>query len=678
MWSLFLSYCALAVLFLVVPGYLFLLPSKLEPIERAICAPLFSILTLFLSAIVFAFANLQTNWLIIYLLSCGIALAPQAVSFTANRIVGNAVNNSQCSSPIKRSASDNPSLSPEYNIRFILINLTASALIGGFVYIMTLDTPLSVFQENDCYYHLNLVRYYLDTGVFIDLTKLGYPQGWHVVTALIADTYGEFATVALNATNFILSSIVFPLGMYLWLSSIFNNQRIVKWGAIASLAFTAFPWGLLFFGPLYPNMASLAVLPSASFLFMRCFTATNQPKDTIHYILLFVTACIALAIIHPGAIFAGIALLAPFGAYKIYANCSKGARLGTKIKPLVAAGSFLAFVIIVWALFFYAPPLAGTVWFEWPAYLSKSQAIANVFSLALTKASAPQIMLSILLFIGFATSLYVNQYRWIAVSFGALASMLVVNMSSDGWLKHFLTGFWYTDEFRVAAVVAIAGIPLVCLGVHVISTGFSRLADMFFSSNKSRSNHIITSGLIATVFLLTVFAPNHNVAMNQYNTTGFGQARAMLSAGNSLQHSANAYDMDEYAFIEKIKQLVPEDAVIINVPYDGSIYSYGFNGLSVHFNAWYGYDGSDSSTNDCLIRHKLNQISYNGDVQEAVKETGASYVLLLENDYENGNGLYTAPYNPDEWMGITSITDQTPGFRLVYREGDMSLYRIEY
>lgn len=676
MWLLFFAYCALAILFLAVPGCLLLQPSELKPIERVICAPLFSILILFFSAIALAYANVQTNWLVLFLLSCGIALLPQAVSFTVNSIKVDAVKNAHHGSPKERPENDAPAQSPKYDIRFILIIVATSALIGGYVYIKTLDTPLSVFQENDCYYHLNLIRSYLDTGVFVDLTKLGYPQGWHVVAALVADTYGEFVTVALNATNFILSSVIFPLGIYLLLSNIFKNQKIVKWGAIASLAFTAFPWGLLYFGPLYPNMASLAVLPCASFLFMRCFAAPNQPNKTIHHIMLFAAACVALAMIHPGAIFAGIALLTPYGVYKIYDNCSKGVRFSIGNKPIIASVSFLVLVILIWTLLFCTPQLAGIVWFDWPAYLSNEQAISNVFSLALTKASAPQTALALLLFVGFATSLYIAQYRWIAVSFSSLAFMLVVNMSSDGWLKHFLTGFWYTDEFRVAAIVAIAGIPLVCLGLHVIYTGLSRLAVTFFPSNKNRSNHFISSGMIVTVFLFVVFAPNHNVAMNQFVTTGFGQARAMLSNGNSLQCDANAYDIEEYSFIQTIKKLLPEDAVIINVPYDGSIYSYGFNGLPVYFNAWYGYESSEPSTSDSLIRLKLNQISYNDDVQQAVKEAGASYVLLLENDYEDGNGLYTAPYNSDEWVGITSITDQTPGFTLIYSDGDMRLYQI--
>ena len=64
------------------------------------------------------------------------------------------------------------------------------------------------------------------------------------------------------------------------------------------------------------------------------------------------------------------------------------------------------------------------------------------------------------------------------------------------------------------------------------------------------------------------------------------------------------------------------------------------------------------------------------ETREAVKTSGARYVLLL--DYDNCKSRkHVFTYTPDDWKGIESISDKTRGFTLLKKSGHSRLYRID-
>lgn len=89
----------------------------------------------------------------------------------------------------------------------------------------------------------------------------------------------------------------------------------------------------------------------------------------------------------------------------------------------------------------------------------------------------------------------------------------------------------------------------------------------------------------------------------------------------------------------------------------------------------YGFDGNNANSD--IIREQLDDIATNSSVQDAVKNLGAEYVLKLDqgDQYVRANP-YLWSYREEDWTGIDSIDDDTPGFEIVLSEGDMRLYRI--
>ena len=79
------------------------------------------------------------------------------------------------------------------------------------------------------------------------------------------------------------------------------------------------------------------------------------------------------------------------------------------------------------------------------------------------------------------------------------------------------------------------------------------------------------------------------------------------------------------------------------------------------------------------IRPRADKIATDKDVQDAVKSTGAEYLILLDQGvaYEDGKWLstYYDSYVPF-WDGLNKVTDETPGYELILADGDMRLYKI--
>ena len=88
-----------------------------------------------------------------------------------------------------------------------------------------------------------------------------------------------------------------------------------------------------------------------------------------------------------------------------------------------------------------------------------------------------------------------------------------------------------------------------------------------------------------------------------------------------------------------------------------------------------GYGSKGEDPDSVLIREALCDISWRQDVRDAVESTHAGYVLILERDSDKADAYYTQ-HHREQWTGITSIADDTPGFEVVLKDGDMRLYRI--
>ena len=171
--------------------------------------------------------------------------------------------------------------------------------------------------------------------------------------------------------------------------------------------------------------------------------------------------------------------------------------------------------------------------------------------------------------------------------------------------------------------------------------------------------------LIAIIFSALNYYPGEN--------SPFGDIRIIASVQNATE--GNYYDNNEVEFVEEVKRTVPEESLIINQPFDGSLFSYGISDLNIYYRDISGYENERETEESKLIRNSLSAITSNNAVKDVVHESGACYVLLLETDQKESDPTYPT-YNKDDWKGLQSITDKTPGFEVVLAKDDMRLYKI--
>ena len=131
-------------------------------------------------------------------------------------------------------------------------------------------------------------------------------------------------TLSVNTVNFIFSFVVFPIGMLYLFKTIFkDNHILISLGSLCSFAFAGFPWGLLTFGPLYPNLTSFALLPLLIAVFIRMTCEKQAVLQRLSLLVIFVVGLGSIAVTQPNAAFTLGVFLVPFCIYSIFISSKK-------------------------------------------------------------------------------------------------------------------------------------------------------------------------------------------------------------------------------------------------------------------------------------------------------------------------------------------------------------------
>lgn len=249
----------------------------------------------------------------------------------------------------------------------------------------------------------------------------------------------------------------------------------------------------------------------------------------------------------------------------------------------------------------------------------------------------------------------------------------------SGLLKHLIAGFWYTDPYRLAANVTIFLVPIATAGLRLIIAIF----DAALHKVSTQLNLTIKPSLVpiitTLVFVLIVYFPNYTAPRSdQEEVTAFGTIKNRIESIFDTGKE-QVYSTQEQEFVEKALNIIPDGALVINQPNDGSVFAYAVNDMNIYYrNIIRGRNVPNNETEEAvLIRTKLNEYDSNPAVQNALNTIHAEYVLVL--DYQRA--WTDAPRLPQStqpsfWEGIDNISDTNPGFEIVLAENDMRLYRI--
>ena len=663
-WLTFALAICIGVAVLYAPGYLVGRAVSLERFASVAVAPAFSVATLVILGVVFDAMHVRCDGWMLLFACAALCLLIYSVCRGLSGLKG-------CDG---RTHSVQSAVDSEWALVALYVGVAVAVSLVVFVHAM--GDPVSFSRNDDTTVHLSVVRGFLDSGTFstlnvtkyLDLGESGgyYPAAWHAVTAVVASLVGSQVALATNAMVFVVCVFVLPIGVLYLLRQLFPDNKLALYaGSLFSVAFCGYPWGFVVFGQLLSNLLSFALIPGALGLLIGGLNVSGSSKSG--FAVAYACSVISVALAQPnGAFTLGIWSVA-FAVSFLWGRNSDGrcsAKRAAIILCLVACAA--------WVLLFIAPPLQGVVTYSWKSTLSVPKAIVAGLLFMFTNREGVQPFLTVLVLLGIAKTLKDRRLRWLSVSYIAAFSFYVIDVATDGFVKQLLTGFWYTDYYRTGAMTALFAIPLAVLGfAWLVKLGTSLLGKMRLGRQGSCGSRAMA---VVLVVLLAVcqFAP----VLFAFGKTDVRPGLMKIHAEVSSRYSwEKGLTSEEDAFVKRVMSIAGRDCVV-NVPSDGSCWSYGVEGINALFrrSAMAGPSGSEPYAT--VLRTKLCDYAASDEVREAVEKTGARYVMLLDEKSCDDRTVVKLRYKEEDWVGIESITQDTPGFTLVLSEGDMRLYRI--
>ena len=664
MWLTFALAICLGVAVLYAPGYLVARAVSLERFASVAVAPAFSVAALVILGVVLNAAHVRCDGWMLLLACAALCLLIYGVCRVLRGLRG-----VDGRTHLTRNAVDGEWV-------LVALYIGVAAVVSLVVFVHAMGDPVSFSRNDDTTVHLSVVRGFLDSGTFstlnvtkyLDLGESGgyYPAAWHVATAVLASFVGNQVALATNAMILVVCVFVLPVGLLFLLRQLFPDNKLALYaGSLFSVAFCGYPWGFVVFGQLLSNLLSFALIPGALGLLISSLNASGPSKSG--FAVAYACSMISVALAQPnGAFTLGIWSVA-FAVSRLWSKRSDGYWSGKRTAIILC---FIA--CAAWVLLFAAPPLQGVVTYSWKPTLSIPKAIVAGLLFMFTNREGVQPFLTVLVLLGIAKTLKDRRLRWLSVSYIAAFSFYVIDVATDGFMKQLLTGFWYTDCYRTGAMTALFAIPLAALGfAWLVKLGAGLLGKMRFGRQGSNNSCVVA--MVLVVLLAVCQSAPVRFAFGKTDVRpGLMKIHAEVSSRYSWEKGLTS---EEDAFAKRVMSLAGHDCVV-NVPSDGSCWSYGVEGLNTLFRRSATAGPSGSEPYATVLRTQLCDYAVSDEVREAVEKTGARYVMLLDEKSYDDRTVVKFRYKEEDWVGIESITQDTPGFTLVLSEGDMRLYRI--
>lgn len=511
-----------------------------------------------------------------------------------------------------------------------------------------IGAPANVSQTYDGVFHLNAVAQILSTGdaspLHMNLAnpaqEVGfYPTAWHATVALVAQISGAAIPTATNALVLVVAAGVWPLAI-LFFTRPFHSGRassIVLTAALAAI-FTAFPYLLIAWGVLYPNFLSTAFIPLAlGFLYraVRRVPSDGSPLPSLWIAVAGATGAAALA--HPNALLGIGALSLPLLA----AVARDISHLALTPRQLWwrRAGLGLAFLTVL------------AIWFTLTTSESRSYESSFLRGILSGVTNAPLVdakawLLTALVLLGIGIALWKRNNRWLIASYLLTVLLFAVTIGLTGPVRDFLTGGWYNDAARIAALLPIAAIPLA-----VIAGSWILEHTVAWKRGPAVVSTIIFVGLV--------------VALGRAGS--IPAQSGWIHSLYSMNDDSPLLSPDETQLLSRLSQEVPEGSLIAGDPWTGTAFAFSVGDRAVLFPHLKGSFGreADQLASDFQALEPSQACALTQDL-------GVEYILDFGGPvYDTGNQKAR-----EKFAGLREVSG-SPVLVKVDSEGDAFLYRVE-
>lgn len=530
-------------------------------------------------------------------------------------------------------------------------------------------TPGSFSQTFDNVFHLNGVRYILDTGSASSLTMSKmtsgdaapyfYPAAWHGLAAALIQMTGLPIAVAVNVLNMSIAAAVWPLGCMMLTRAVAGNRPVAVGAAgVLSAAFAAFPLLLLDFGVLYPNFLAICVLPAALagtaalFGVARHLSWPPLPRFTLPVLIIP-----GLALAHPNGFMSLVMLSVPIvlQAY-VRSYLWPGTRRRRQwLVPTLGLAAGAVALPVLWSM--VRPPEDAAFW---PPPQTPRGAVLDLLTNGAVD-RPPAVGVSVLMLLGLYLCWRRGGRTWMLAGFVITAVLyVVVSGTVKGDVRSALTGVWYNDSNRIAALLPLTALPFAAVAVDTVVVRLRRRTGRLAAARGSgpagrpgvtpgRRTRMI-GGLLVVAFLAAQF-PSMRTAI-------LSAQKAYRMTDHSLLVTAA-----EQRVIDRLEGIVPADAAIAVNPWTGGALAYAL----AHRETTAKHILTANTADVELLNRKLRDADRDPSVCAALAATGVQYVLDFgSNEVHFGNHPFPGLQDLNNSLAV----------RLVLSDGPARLYKV--
>nr|WP_294455869.1 DUF6541 family protein [uncultured Rothia sp.] len=552
------------------------------------------------------------------------------------------------------------------------------AVLGGFLTLHATQHmvfgPEAFSQTLDNSFHMNAIRWIQEHGDASSLTMGAvsgmnqepyfYPAGWHDFVYLIYNTTGTSIATATIVMILLVAGIIWPCSLAAMCLSI-PHLRHLQALAIPALTcgFFAFPGLLLFWGVLFPNLLGYALLPAfvALLSHMIQVMARREYSLVLSLSLTILVGLGGLALVHPNAVVSAAVFAVPMllgGVVQVLRTRGASTR-----ERLVGAGVLVALIagcVTAWSVLRPSQEASEL----WTSIMGEGEAVYQFLFLGLENANplggnfAPAYLVGFLALWGIGYLLYKRRNLWLIGSWMLVGYMWIIAASVPrGDFRLLMVGPWYTDHFRLAALVVFPSVLLAGIGLGGAVEGiFVRIMHAI-----PREKHAKVAPAMMGAAMVLVLA----VAGLSSRTPAMHDATLQVAKRYQVTPTSDILNQDEMNVINEIPKIVPKGDTIVNNPWDGSAYIYALADrhlTSYHFEF-------QTSPKYAAILNDLKDARTNPEVCREVNQYKAHWYVHLENQGNFG------PSEQKNYDGLVAAID-TDVLTPVYSSGPMTLYRI--
>ncbi|HEX2131191.1 MAG TPA: DUF6541 family protein [Actinophytocola sp.] len=540
-------------------------------------------------------------------------------------------------------------------------------VLGAITIGQAVAAPDSLSQTYDALFHYNALAYIADSheASSLTLSTLGnpevppafYPAAWHDVASLVMMSTGAGIPVAANVVTFVGALVVWPLSCLLLVRQLFGrNLAALAITGVVSVGFTAFPWDLMGFGVLWPNLLGLAFAPAALAI---VFTLTRWIRDDAigagRAWLMLLVALVGAGFTHPNVLFS-VAVLALFPiAARSFVRGWRLHRDGRTVRGAAEVVAFVAFVGAAWYWAATTPAFAATREHYWRPFETPANAVGEV-ALNATHSKSALWALSVVVIVGiFAAVRRHPLLRMVVAGHLATTFLYVLTAAINRPDTQKFTGYWYNDSHRLAAMLPITAVPLAVGGLLLLTAKVLTATE----GKTDWRRRIATAPTVGIAVALTVLLVV--VTGGLYPSDRLQR----IEAGYSPPRAGILTTPDMLEFYDRIAERIPEDALVAGNPFNGSAMLWAMADREVLFPH---FRGKHSPEQEYLARH-MDDAATDPRVCAAAKELGVDYLLVGEAEFR--------PVDR-KWEYYDGVDDprSAPGFELVDSFSGNKLYRL--